>query len=500
MWRLRSPFVVGKTFLAFAATTFGAFAATPPGGVPEHSEVIVTDSRTKEPNDVSANAASFPLKLSANHRYLVDQKDKPFLIVGDSPQDLMSRLTEEEADSYFADRQAHGFNTMGWIDVTCAGKDSPDNKDSRTVDGILPFTGHVPGGTSYEYYDLSTPNEDYFARLDHIVMLAKKHDLLIFLDPMETNGWLPTLRNNGLKSAYAFGQYLGNRYKRYPNVAWISGNDFVTWKDSTDDGLEQAVAKGIRSVAPQQLQTIELNYENSSSFDDPAWIPIIELNSTYTYSPTYIQMLLSYNQSPVAPTYLVEAHYDQENVGHPPDYGTPPTLRREEYWTMLSGGTGQFYGNFYTWSFSSGWKYYLDTAGVTQIAIWKQFFSSLPWYDLVPDQDHSVVTAGFGEFGDFKTRVSLSDYSTAAKTLDGSFVVVYIPTERTITVNMSNLKGPATAQWFDPSSGKVQAASGRPIPKSGVHQFTPPGKNRDGDGDWILVLNASRQTESGRGH
>jgi hypothetical protein len=445
------------------------------------------------------NMAAYPLRLSANHRYLIDQKGKPFLIVGDSPQDLMSRLTEEEADGYFADRQAHGFNTMGWIDVACAGKDSPENKDSRTVDGILPFTGYVPGGTSYEYYDLSKPNEAYFTRLDHIVILARRHGILVFLDAMETNGWLPTLRNNGLKSAYSFGQYLGNRYKGIPNVAWMSGNDFITWKDPKDDALVQAVAKGIRSVAPEQLQSVELNYENSSSFDDPTWIPIINLNGTYTYSPTYMQTIHSYNQRPVAPVYLLEAHYDQENVGHPPDYGTPPTLRREEYWAMLTGSTGQFYGNFYTWSFSSGWKYYLDTAGVTQLTIWKKFFSSIPWYELIPDQDHSVVTDGLGAYGDFKTRVSQSEYCTAAKTPDGSFVVAYMPTERTITVNMSSLKGHTTAKWFDPTSGKVQTISGGPLPNSGVHQFTPPGKNRDGDGDWVLLLNASGLQESEKG-
>jgi hypothetical protein len=435
--------------------------------------------------------AAYPLKLSANHRYLVDRKGKPFLIVGDSPQDMMSRLTEKEVDSYFADRQAHGFNTMGWIDVTCAGKDSPDNKDSRTVDGILPFTGFVPGGTSYEYYDLSKPNEAYFARLDHIVMLAKKHGILVFLNPMETNGWLPTLRNNGLTSAYSFGQYLGNRYKGAANVAWISGNDFITWKDPKDDALVEAVAKGIKSVAPAQLQSVELNYEDSSSFDDPTWIPIIDLNGTYTYSPTYMQTIHSYNQKPAAPVYLLEAHYDQENVGHPPDYGTPPTLRREEYWAMLSGSSGQFYGNFYTWSFSPGWKYYLDTAGVTQLTIWEKFFSSLPWYELVPDQDHSVVTAGFGEYGDFKTRVSLSEYCTTARTSDGSFVAAYMPTPRTLTVSMSSLKGPVTARWFDPTSGKYQPVVGGPLPNNGVHQFTPPGMNRDGDGDWVLLLSAS---------
>ena len=242
------------------------------------------------PKSSPARLPAYPLRLSANHRYLVDRNNKPFLIVGDTPQDLMSRLTEKEANRYFADREAHGFNTMGWIDVTCAGHDSPDNKDSRTIDGILPFTSYVPGGTDYEHYDLSRPNDAYFTRLDHILTLAEKHGILVFLDPMETNGWLPTLRNNGVTAAYSFGQYLGKRYKGFPNVAWISGNDFVTWKDPKDDALVQAVAKGIRSVAPGQLQTVELNYETSSSFDDPTWIPIIDLNGAYTYSPTYMQM------------------------------------------------------------------------------------------------------------------------------------------------------------------------------------------------------------------
>ena len=442
------------------------------------------------------NAPVYPLKLSPNHRYLVDSNDAPFLIVADSPQGLMGQLTEAEADSYFADRQAHGFNSMGWIDVTCAGSDFPYNKDGRTVDGILPFTGYVAHGTDYQHYDLTKPNEAYFARLDHMVTLAGKHGIFVFLDPMETNGWLPTLRNNGVEAASSFGRYLGNRYKRFPNVGWISGNDFVTWKNPKDDALEQAVAKGIKSVAPHQIQTVELNYETSSSFDDPTWIPIIDINGTYTYSPTYIQMLHSYNQKPVAPVYLQEAHYDQENVGHPPDYGTPPTLRREEYWSMLTGATGQFYGNFYTWSFSPGWKYYIDTAGVKQLTLWKNFFLSLPWYDLVPDQDHSVVTAGFGTYGDFKTRVSNSDFCTVAKTSDGSFVVAYMPTARTVTLNMAALKAPADAKWFDPTSGTYTAVPGGQLANTGTRQFTPPGTNSDGQSDWVLMLDASAQARN----
>jgi Protein of unknown function (DUF4038)/Putative collagen-binding domain of a collagenase len=438
----------------------------------------------------------YPLKLSASRRYLVDHDGRPFLIIGDSPQGLMSQLTEAQVDSYFADRRAHGFNTMGWIDVLCAGHDFPDNKDSSTVDGIRPFNGYVSGDKDYEHYDLGNPNDAYFTRLDQVVALAAKNEIFVFLDPAETNGWLPTLRNNGLEAAYHYGQYLGSRYKHFPNLGWLSGNDFVTWKDPNDDALVQAVAKGIKSVDPEHLQTVELNYDTSSSFDDPSWVPLIDLNGTYTYSPTYIQMLHSYNQKPAAPVYLLEAHYDQENVGHPPDYGTPPTLRREEYWAMLTGGAGQFYGNFYTWSFSSGWKYYVDTAGVRQLTIWKDFFTSLPWYKLVPDQDHSVVKAGLGTYGDFQTRVSNSEFCTVAKTDDGSFVVAYMPTVRTITVNMSVLKSPANAKWFDPTNGRYRTIPSGPFANTGTHEFTPPGKNNDGDSDWILLLEASGPPKS----
>src|SRR5690349_7770432 len=66
-----------------------------------------------QPKITGSDFPAYPLKVSANHRFLVDQNNIPFLIAGDSPQGLVSRLSEEDADYYFADRQAHGFNTLG---------------------------------------------------------------------------------------------------------------------------------------------------------------------------------------------------------------------------------------------------------------------------------------------------------------------------------------------------------------------------------------------------
>ena len=57
---------------------------------------------------------AYPLKASANNRYLVDQNDRPFLMIGDSPQNLITNLSPKEAEIYMANRQSYSINTL-WI-------------------------------------------------------------------------------------------------------------------------------------------------------------------------------------------------------------------------------------------------------------------------------------------------------------------------------------------------------------------------------------------------
>src|SRR5262245_29996919 len=80
---------------------------------------------------------AYPLKKSANCRYLVDQKDVPFLIAGDSPQALMVNLSEADAELYYANRRSHGFNAV-WINLLCK-PGTGGRKDGSTHDGVLPF-------------------------------------------------------------------------------------------------------------------------------------------------------------------------------------------------------------------------------------------------------------------------------------------------------------------------------------------------------------------------
>src|SRR5262249_30929161 len=402
-------------------------------------------------------SVAYPLKVSANRRHLVDQNDVPFFLIGDSPQALMVNLSEAEADAFFADREAAGFNAV-WINLLCATY-TGGRADASTFDGIVPFT--TAG-------DLATPNESYFARVDDMLNLAAQHGLLVILDPAETGSFLSVLSSSGVAKSRDYGRYLGSRYRDFGNIVWMSGNDFQSWESPADDAVVQAVALGVREVDSRHIHTVELDYLQSGSLDDPTWAPIIELNASYTYYPTYDQVLTDYGRPDAPPTFMVEANYEFEHNAF--DEGTPQILRRQEYWTMLSGAAGQLYGNGYTWPFRSDWQSHLDTPGSAQVAHVIALFAPRPWFDLIPDTSHVVVTAGYGTY-DGTTSLGANDYLTAARTPDGALVLAYMPTIRAVTVDMSRLGSAADASWYDPSDGTFTPIAGSPFPNSGTRTF-----------------------------
>jgi hypothetical protein len=418
---------------------------------------------------------SFPLKIGPTGRYLVDRDGRPFMIVGDAPQALIVDVSVAQADHFFADREAAGFNSV-WINLL-ADTYTGGRADGTIYDGIAPF---ITAG------DLSTPNPAYFARADTMIHLAAEHHLAVFLDPIETGGWLKVLRRNGRARAYNYGRYLGRRFGRFSNIVWLNGNDFQTWSIPSDDALALAVAKGIRSADPHALQTVELNYQVSASSDDPRWRPILGLDAAYTYSPTYAEVLKAYGRNEHIPVFMLEANYEGELA-----YTGPSTLRRQEYWAMLSGASGQFYGNHYTWQFLPGWPHYLDTIGSRQETFLANLFSHRPWFDLVPDSHHRLVVSGYGTFSDSGNDNS-NDYVTAARTPDGSLAIAYLPTGRPIGVDLSRMAGPRVrAQWYDPTSGTYKAVGGSPFVPRGTRTFKVPGNNSEGDQDWLLVLTSA---------
>jgi hypothetical protein len=323
-----------------------------------------------------------------------------------------------------------------------------------------------------------------------MIRLAGNHGLMVMLDPIETSGFMKMMLPNGPAKCREYGRFLGARYAGFDNILWFNGNDFQKWRDPSNDAVATAVALGIKDNDKRHLHTVELDYEISGSLDDPNWEPIISLCGSYTYYPTYAQVLKDYNRANFMPVFMMESDYEFEFRS------TPPGLRKEEYWSLLSGAAGQMYGNGYTWPFKAGWETNLDTPGAIQMAYVKALFEPRRWFDLVPDQTHKVVIAGYGTFDPTSTEgnryIMTSDYVTAARTPDGNLVMAFMPTYRPVTVDMTQLSGPATARWYDPSCGKYLPIAGSPFKNTGKHMFIPPQHNADGDEDWVLVLEAGK--------
>lgn len=429
------------------------------------------------------NAFSYPLKVSSNGRYLVDQNSSPFFMVGDAAWSLIAQLNSADANTYLSNRQQHGFNTIIVELIEHRYATNPQHD----IYGDPAFTGKV----------FVTPNETYFAYADSIINMAAQKGITILLDPLYlgyacgSDGWCQELQAATNSDVQSWATYVGNRYKNFPNIIWLIGGDTDPTAITDVKNKTDLFASTLHSVDPNHLMTAHNDNETMAvtRWPNATWL---NLNDTYSYSSTlytFSQNAYSYqkNGQPM-PFFLVEATYEN-SLGY-----NSQQLRAETYWTVLGGGMGHVFGNCPIWNFGSDptyvqcdiqttdWKSWLDRQGSLNMQYVGQLFNSFAWQNLVPDTNHSVVTVGYGTSGG-------TDYAAVARASDGSSVLAYFPTARNATVDMSKLSGSVTVRWFDPSTGVYSAITGSPFANTGTRQFSvPTTKHADGSGDWVLVL------------
>ncbi len=437
-----------------------------------------------------ANAGTaYPLKVSANNRYLTDAMGKPFLMVGDSAWSLLVNVNGPDTAYYFQTRASEGFNTV-LASLVCV-QYTGGRSDASMLDGTVPFTNSING-----QFDLALVNPAYFLEVSNMVQIAATNGLVMLLDPLETGGFLNCATTNGPAKCLAYGQFVGNFFKGFTNIVWMNGNDYEV--DTPDFGPYDAcitnVAWGIKTTAIDQLQSIEVSLSTAPAdgMEDASWWPIMNWSQAYSWSPPYGYVLAVYNRTNYMPEILGEGHYENESIGWPPsynntEYGTPLVIREQVWWTMLSGGCGHLYGNHYTWTFPAGWQSDMATPAVSNVGYATTLLLSYPWWKLTPDTNHLLLTSGYGSYT-MTGRCSTNDYVTAAATPDGSLMLAYLPAENTVTVNLAQFSGGIRARWFDPTAGTYATISGSPFANAGTQVFTPPGGNAAGDADWVLVL------------
>ncbi|MDX3004229.1 DUF4038 domain-containing protein [Kribbella solani] len=426
---------------------------------------------------------SYVTGISSNGRYFVDQTGAPILVKGDSPWAMFPDLSPTQVESWAANREGHGVNAaiVALIGSTTNGGPSDDG---ATYDGILPFVGG----------NITNWNETYWARMDNYLTILKDHGITAFLYPMDGWNTLPGAVFHGKSNAdsYTYGQKVATRYASYPNIVWMAGGDYNGY-DSTINGEFQNLLAGIRSTGNTRPFSTQLNDETLST-DVSTYEALVNWNFAYTYTPTYQKVLKGYKRPAGSrdprPVMFSEGNYEGEHI-HGSGTTTNETLRRQQLWALTSGSPGEFAGSS-DWQFNAGWETRLDTVWITQMQKNRDFFASLNWQQLVPDDSAPLVTAGRGTklTTDSTLDILQNDYVTAAQTPDKSQTVVYVPTNtgntnaRTITLDLSRLPATYTATWVDPTN----ATSTQPATINATGNVTTPGLHTDGTRDWLLAI------------
>ena len=160
-----------------------------------------------------------------------------------------------------------------------------------------------------------------------------------------------------------------------------------------------------------------------------------------------------------------------------------PRLTGQSYrvqWDIFSGTVPYgIFGSFKTWCNATDWKNEMNNYGSVTMDYLQRLFRSRSWQTLIPDFENHVITSGYG-------TLDSKDYVASARTSNGNTIIAYLPSKRTVTVDMSNIQGEkAKCWWYNPSNGKA-IVSGT-YNNFGFRSFTP-----DSEGDWVLVIdNAS---------
>lgn len=458
---------------------------------------------------ISTEAApAFPVKYSSDQRYLVDQRNVPFPIMGRTAW-FVASLAVADYRFFVDDTAARGYSA---IELHVVNHDPRGNHPPFNGNGDAPFLDRVDGkqwngslrfgNIDLEAPDFTTPNEAYWRFVDEFLAYCESRGLLVLMFPAyvgakaSNEGWMRELVANGPARMRSYGAWIASRYRNQKNLVWMMGGDMGTRPytfDAAQTKVESALLVGLKSV-PGQLSTLFSAEWTSGSIatDQIVFGRSMSLNGVYdSRGNTNGHGRRAYARIPAMPAFLLEEPYDEEGPdGNRVNPIATQPVRRFQWWGWLSTIGGYVSGNGYVWPFNAPWRAHLDSQGTRDMSRLNAFIRSIDWYNLVPsglNGMRTLITAG-------NSSMISASYVAAAATPNRTLLVAYVPPAHrgSITVDMTALAGAARGRWFDPTSG-IYLDIGTDIPNAGTRPFLPPGTNSAGQNDWVLVLDCAKK-------
>ena len=395
---------------------------------------------------------AYPVKVSDNQRFLLDQHGKPFFYLGDTAWELFHRLNQEEAEFYLKDRADKKFTVIQAVVLA-----EFDGLGAPNANGDLPLIDKDP----------TKPNEGYFKHVDFIVNKADELGLVIGMLPTWGDKWHEPKSKGGIftpESAEQYGEFLGKRYKDKP-IIWILGGDRGVDNDEQKKTI-RAMAVGLKKGdGGRHLMTFHPPGAHSSAqwFHDDNWLSFNMRQTGHGYNhANYKAIAEDYGRKPVKPVIDGEPSYED----HPAEfdakngYVTDYDVRKNIYWALFAGACGHTYGCHDIWQFlqkgrtpitaaRTEWKAGLKLPGSGQVQHARALIESRAILTRIPDQTLIVSDSGQG-----------TDHAQATRDEKGSYAFVYLASGKPVTIDLAKLSGKEIkAWWFDPRNGKVKFIS-----------------------------------------
>lgn len=398
-----------------------------------------------------AQEPAYPVKVSENGRYFVDQKGTPVFWLGITQWQIFREYTVEEARAILENARSKGFAFVQAMLMGVGDGTKPN------VYGQKPWIDNNP----------LTPNEEYFKNVDAVIRIAGENNV-VFSVTLYHQRYRKYIT---LENARAWAKWLAARYKTAPNIVWSmtpeAKEEFVPVLRELAAGLHEGDG-GLHLIT---FKPDPAPY-SSSFLHNESWLGFDGMQTWKSVELIYPMVTKDYNLKPVKPVLMAEGAYEAGT-----EYGfdvTPLWIRRQAYYSYLAGAH-HTYGHNDSWRVLPTWRKALDAPGAVQMGILKKIFLGLKeWWYLVPDQ--SIFASGGNTTGQV--------LNLAARHKDGKWIMVYLAGKTDFSINMNKLSptDKVNASWVDPRTGESVSAGS--FSNAGVEFFSTP----DGWEDALLIV------------
>jgi len=403
---------------------------------------------------VLAGEPVYPLKVSQNGRYFVDQKGEPVFWLGTTQWQLFREYRLEEARTIIGKTKEKGF-AFAQVMLMGVGDGTKAN-----VYGEKPWIDDNP----------LTPNEAYFKNVDAVLDIAREHNLVISMTLYHQR----YRKHITLDNARAWAKWLAHRYQDAPTLLWSmtpeARQEFVPVLRELAAGLHEGDGGShLITFKPDPA------HYSSSFIHGETWLDFDSMQTWKSVELIYPMVTKDYNLEPVKPVLMAEGAYE-----HGSEYGfevTPLWIRRQAYYSFLAGAS-HTYGHNDSWRVLPTWKEALDAPGATQLGILKRAFTERKeWWRLVPDQ--AIFASGGNTNGQL--------LNLAARHKEGQWALVYLAGKASFSINLDKVNAGANLKvfWIDPKTGQ-SLANGRT-----AYQAVEPFSTPEGWEDALLVVEAA---------